>query len=144
MKKWSWGGIVFALLIVGNAIYRVGLKADSAQDVLLFIVILVVVFGIWEGLRRWVGSDGPPAGSSKSSIAASSQTVIGSRAVGGAVVPVTSAALPQCAVCGAPSIGTKFCPECGKLFQPKTACSQCGTQFQSGTKFCPECGTRTG
>ena len=44
--------------------------------------------------------------------------------------------------CGAPTMGKKFCPDCGK---PTGAgakfCPECGSRSTPGAKFCPDCGT---
>ena len=43
--------------------------------------------------------------------------------------------------CGAPTLGKKFCPECGKPTGAGTKfCSECGAKATPGAKFCPECG----
>jgi ankyrin repeat protein len=59
-----------------------------------------------------------------------------------AMAPALSQAVAVCAFCGAADRSTKFCQECGKLFQAKNVCSRCSTQLPPGTKFCPECGSR--
>jgi predicted amidophosphoribosyltransferase len=56
------------------------------------------------------------------------------------IQPVTA----NCPKCGKPTLGAKFCPECGaKVEAAPTACSSCGAQL-NGAKFCPECGTKAG
>ena len=50
-----------------------------------------------------------------------------------------------CGHCGATVGDAKFCPECGKAVQRKSAgpkfCPQCGAK-SSGAKFCGECGSK--
>lgn len=43
--------------------------------------------------------------------------------------------------CGAPTLGKKFCPECGKPTGAGTKfCPECGSKATPGAKFCPDCG----
>lgn len=45
-----------------------------------------------------------------------------------------------CAACGAQlKSTTKFCPECGKKYNP---CTKCGADLPDGVTACPKCGTK--
>ena len=46
--------------------------------------------------------------------------------------------------CGAPTLGKKFCPSCGKklLTSATPFCGQCGGKLSPGAKFCGECGAK--
>jgi RNA polymerase subunit RPABC4/transcription elongation factor Spt4 len=133
-------GIIFVLVMLVPFIGKVASTADSAQDWLVGIAILVVVlaFGCWLVARpdRSETASGPVAS------VVSQSPVRGTHAVRSEGVAVSGAAV--CLACGTASTGSKFCPECGKPLKPRNACSQCGAQYQSGAKFCPECGTKTG
>ena len=49
-----------------------------------------------------------------------------------------------CADCGAPTLGKKFCPGCGKKLVSSAGafCTSCGAKIVPGAKFCGECGTK--
>ena len=135
--------IILTLVMVVPLINKIAGTADSAQDWTVGIAIIVVVlaFVAWLVVRaeRSESADGPVT------TAVSQPPVTGNNALRAAGFHATTAAPPVCAACGAVSTGTKFCQECGKLFQPRRHfCSQCGAQLQSGIKFCPECGMKVG
>lgn len=129
-------GIILALAMLVPFINNISSTADSSQDWTLGIVIIVVVvaFGCWL-MVRWYRSE-----KASDAAAAAPTPVTGGDVVRSEAFSTTTAAAPVCSNCGAVSRGTRFCPECGKLFVPKNVCSQCGAQLQSGIKFCPECG----
>lgn len=135
-------GIILALVMLVPFINKIVSTADSPQDWTVGIAIMVVVlaFAGWLVIRA--------ARSENTSVpvttAVSQPPVTGGNPVSREVFPAGAAAVPVCAACGAVSRGTKFCLECGKPFQPKSACSQCGAQLQSGIKFCPQCGRKVG
>ena len=138
MKSWTAGQI---LGVVGLILFIVGIavKAESAADWAIGLGFLAAALAAAWGLSRF---DRQAPGNAQSKMAVSSPPTASVNVVTSAVAPVKSAAL-VCSAYGARSTGTEFCPECGKPFQQKIACSQCGAQFQSGPKFCPECGTKT-
>jgi RNA polymerase subunit RPABC4/transcription elongation factor Spt4 len=129
MKGWTSGQI---LGVVGLVLFIAGvaIKAESAADWAIGLGLLAVALLVGWWLTRF---DSPSPGSAPTKIATAPQP---------AAPAAISATLHVCSGCGVRSTGTKFCPECGKPFQLKNACSQCGAQFQAGTKFCPECGTK--
>lgn len=43
----------------------------------------------------------------------------------------------NCAKCGAKNVGSKFCMECGKKYNP---CPECGQDLEEGATSCKECG----
>ncbi len=133
-------GIILVLVMLVPFINKVASSADSAQDWLLGIGIMVVVlaFGCWLVVR----SDRSDSANGPATSVVSQSPVRGTHAVKSEGVAVRGAAV--CSACGTRSTGSKFCPECGKPLKPQNVCSQCGTRYQSGTKFCPECGTKTG
>ena len=49
-----------------------------------------------------------------------------------------------CAGCGAPTLGKKFCPGCGKQVAPGAgaSCRSCKARLTPGAKFCGECGEK--
>jgi hypothetical protein len=50
----------------------------------------------------------------------------------------------QTCECGAPTLGQKFCPGCGKKLAASTAfCGNCGAKLTPGAKFCGECGSKS-
>jgi hypothetical protein len=51
-------------------------------------------------------------------------------------------AAAPCPDCGAPTLGKKFCPGCGKklLASAGALCGDCGARLSPGAKFCGECG----
>jgi len=54
-------------------------------------------------------------------------------------------AAAKCPDCGAPTLGKKFCPGCGKKLAAATAfCGECGAKLSPGTKFCGDCGAKQG
>jgi len=54
-------------------------------------------------------------------------------------------AAAKCPDCGAPTLGKKFCPGCGKKLAAATAfCGACGAKLSPGTKFCGDCGAKQG
>ncbi len=55
-------------------------------------------------------------------------------------VNVRDRVVARCPKCNAETEGGKFCPECGALLAPVSACSRCGMEAKAGAKFCPECG----
>ena len=56
----------------------------------------------------------------------------------------TAAVNASCAQCGSPTLGKKFCPDCGApTALAVTNCSGCGAKLTPGAKFCGECGTKT-
>jgi hypothetical protein len=135
-------GIILALVMLVPFINKIADTADSAQDWTLGIVLIVVVLGFACWLLTRPDRSEAPNGSVTVAVSSSSVTVGNSVRTEG--LPATAPAVPVCAACGAASRGTKFCLECGKPLQPKSACPQCGCQYPSGTKFCPECGTKIG
>jgi hypothetical protein len=47
----------------------------------------------------------------------------------------------QCAHCGGPTLGKRFCPDCGKPTGLEAAiCPRCQARSKPGAKFCGECG----
>jgi hypothetical protein len=46
--------------------------------------------------------------------------------------------------CGAPTLGKKFCPSCGKKLAASATpfCGDCGAKLSPGAKFCGECGAK--
>lgn len=46
--------------------------------------------------------------------------------------------------CGAPTLGKKFCPACGKkvMASGSAFCGECGAKLTPGAKFCGECGAK--
>ena len=47
----------------------------------------------------------------------------------------------KCPQCGAPTLGKKFCPECGHKLAPESSvCKQCGSKLTPHAKFCGDCG----
>jgi hypothetical protein len=46
--------------------------------------------------------------------------------------------------CGAPTLGKKFCPSCGKKLMTSASpfCGECGAKLSPGAKFCGECGAK--
>ena len=49
----------------------------------------------------------------------------------------------KCADCGAPTLGKKFCPGCGKqLAAAESFCPGCGVRLVPGAKFCGDCGAK--
>ncbi len=118
MKGWTSGQI---LGIVGLVVFIAGIaiKADSAGDwaIGLGLVAIALLVGWW--LTRFDRPRAPQPGAP----------------------PANGGALSVCSGCGTRSTGAKFCPACGKPFQPQNTCSHCRAQLQEGTRFCPECGT---
>ena len=54
-------------------------------------------------------------------------------------------AAAKCPDCGAPTLGKKFCPGCGKKLAAAAAfCGECGAKLSPGAKFCGECGAKQG
>jgi hypothetical protein len=52
-------------------------------------------------------------------------------------------AAAKCPDCGAPTLGKKFCPGCGKkLGAAGGFCGDCGTRLSPGARFCGECGAQ--
>ena len=52
-------------------------------------------------------------------------------------------AAATCPDCGAPTLGKKFCPSCGKkLAEAGSFCGDCGTKLSPGAKFCGDCGAK--
>ena len=131
-------GIILALVMVVPFITKVASTADSAQDWILGIVIIVVilVFAGWLLSRQ----DRSETGSGSVPIAGSPPPVTGANEFRSEGFPGRAAAPSICAACGAESRGTRFCGECGKPLQPRSACPRCGSPYPSGVKFCPECG----
>jgi len=49
----------------------------------------------------------------------------------------------KCPDCGAPTLGKKFCPGCGKKLDAAAAfCVACGAKLSPGAHFCGECGAK--
>ncbi len=47
----------------------------------------------------------------------------------------------KCPECGSPTLGKKFCPQCGhKMGAAESFCRQCGVKLTPNTKFCGDCG----
>jgi hypothetical protein len=52
-------------------------------------------------------------------------------------------AAAKCLDCGAPTLGKRFCPSCGKKLAPAGSfCGECGAKLSPGAKFCGECGAK--
>lgn len=50
----------------------------------------------------------------------------------------------KCKECGEPTLGKKFCPNCGApTASAVTNCPSCGAKLTPGAKFCGECGAKT-
>jgi hypothetical protein len=51
----------------------------------------------------------------------------------------------DCPECGAPTLGKRFCPGCGKpVTQAAAFCPACGSKAAPGAKFCGDCGGKLG
>jgi len=48
----------------------------------------------------------------------------------------------NCPVCGAKTLGGKFCEACGASLDVSPACAQCKAPLPVGAKFCGRCGTK--
>lgn len=49
----------------------------------------------------------------------------------------------KCSKCGQPTLGKKFCPNCGApTAAAATNCPECGAKLTPGAKFCGDCGAR--
>ncbi len=131
-------GIILALVMVIPFITKVANTADSAQDWILGIVIIVVilVFAGWLLTRQ----DRSETGSGTVTSAGSPPPLTGASDFRSEVSPAHRAAPSICGACGAESQGPMFCGECGKPLQQRIACPQCGSPYPSGVKFCPDCG----
>jgi len=60
-------------------------------------------------------------------------------------VDVARESTNACPACKAPTLGAKFCPDCGcDLASARKACGQCSTLLPANVKFCIECGAKAG
>lgn len=58
-------------------------------------------------------------------------------------VDVARASTNACPRCKAPTLGSKFCPDCGcDLATATIHCGKCSAQLPANVKFCTECGTK--